>query len=57
MKTTIGIKEDDTKAVSEQLTKLLADEFILYTKTRNAHWNVKGEDFHGMVIDHDSSTI
>jgi len=28
----------------------LADEFVLYTKTRNAHWNVEGPDFHSMHI-------
>lgn len=50
MKTNIGIKEADRKAVSDQLAKLLADEFILYTKTRNAHWNIEGPDFHAMHI-------
>lgn len=48
MKTNIGITETDLKAVSDQLTRLLADEFVLYTKTRNAHWNVEGADFHAM---------
>jgi starvation-inducible DNA-binding protein len=46
MKTNIGINETDRKAVSDQLAKLLADEFVLYTKTRNAHWNIEGPDFH-----------
>jgi starvation-inducible DNA-binding protein len=50
MKTNIGIKEDDRKAVADQLAKLLADEFVLYTKTRNAHWNIEGPDFHAMHI-------
>ena len=50
MKTNIGIKEADRKAVSDQLAKLLADEFVLYTKTRNAHWNIEGPDFHSMHI-------
>lgn len=48
MKTNIGITETDRKGVSDQLTRLLADEFVLYTKTRNAHWNVEGADFHAM---------
>jgi len=43
---TIGIK-DNTK-VTNFLTVLLADEFVLYMKTRNAHWNVEGPDFHTM---------
>jgi starvation-inducible DNA-binding protein len=50
MKTNIGIKEEDRKAVADQLAKLLADEFVLYTKTRNAHWNIEGPDFHAMHI-------
>ena len=50
MKPNIGIKEKDLKKVSLEMNKLLADEFILHTKTRNAHWNVKGEDFHAMHL-------
>ena len=50
MKTTIGITEENRAAVSGQLAKLLADEFVLYTKTLNAHWNVEGKDFHSMHI-------
>ena len=44
----IGIKKENLKAVSEILGKSLADEFLLYTKTRNAHWNIEGPDFHAM---------
>jgi starvation-inducible DNA-binding protein len=50
MKPNIGINEAGRKAVSDQLAKLLADEFVLYTKTRNAHWNIEGADFHAMHI-------
>jgi starvation-inducible DNA-binding protein len=50
MKTQIGISEENKKAVSIQLCKLLADEYVLYTKTRNAHWNVEGPDFHSMHL-------
>jgi len=50
MKTSIGITEENRAAVSQQLAKLLADEFVLYTKTLNAHWNVEGKDFHSMHI-------
>jgi starvation-inducible DNA-binding protein len=46
MKTTIGIKPEHLAEVTHSLNKLLADEYILYTKTRNAHWNVEGPDFH-----------
>lgn len=46
MKTNIGISEDNRKKVTEILAKLLADEFVLYTKTLRAHWNLEGHDFH-----------
>jgi len=50
MKINIGIKDNDRQAVADQLAKLLADQFVLYTKTRNAHWNIEGADFHAMHI-------
>jgi starvation-inducible DNA-binding protein len=46
MKTNIGIAEKNRQAVAAELSKILADEYVLYTKTRNAHWNVEGPDFH-----------
>jgi starvation-inducible DNA-binding protein len=50
MNTSIGITESNRKAVTKQLAHLLADEFILYTKTRRAHWNIEGADFHSMHV-------
>ena len=50
MNTNIGISQQHLQAVAAELSKLLADEFVLYTKTRNAHWNVEGPDFHTMHI-------
>jgi len=50
METNIGITKKNRHAVSVEMSKLLADEFILYTKTRNAHWNVEGSDFHSMHL-------
>ena len=44
----IGIKQEHLNEVAKSLSQVLADEFILYTKTRNAHWNVEGKDFHEM---------
>jgi starvation-inducible DNA-binding protein len=41
----IGLSEISRQAVTEALAGILADEFVLYTKTRNAHWNVIGNDF------------
>ncbi|WP_439580971.1 Dps family protein [Dyadobacter bucti] len=45
MKTNIGISDSNTQAVAFQLNKLLANEFVLYTKTRNYHWNIAGMHF------------
>ena len=50
MKPNIGISEQHLAEVSQVLSRLLADEFILYTKTRNAHWNIEGPNFHSMHI-------
>ena len=46
MQPNIGIKPENLSGVSHVLSGILADEFLLYTKTRNAHWNVEGPDFH-----------
>ncbi len=45
MKTNIGIADKDRKAVAAILNRTLSDEYVLYTKTRNFHWNVTGTDF------------
>lgn len=50
MKTNIGINEKNTQAVANALAKVVANEFILGTKTRNAHWNIEGADFHAMHL-------
>jgi starvation-inducible DNA-binding protein len=41
----IGIKESDRKKVADKLQKLLADEHVIYIKTRNYHWNIKAANF------------
>ncbi len=46
METRIGIKQENLETVARVLAKVLADEFLLSTKTRNAHWNVEGPDFY-----------
>lgn len=48
MKPNIGISDKARKEVAGSLSRLLADEYVLYTKTRNAHWNITGPDFHAM---------
>lgn len=46
METQIGIKQENISKVVNSLCQILADEFILYTKTRKSHWNVEGDDFY-----------
>lgn len=41
----IGIAHTDRQAVSKTLGHILANEYVLYTKTRNYHWNVVGPLF------------
>ena len=44
----IGIGDADRKAIIAILNSLLADEYLLYTKTRNYHWNVTGPQFNDL---------
>lgn len=46
MKPTIGIPDTDLTEIATMLNKLLADEYVLLTKTRNAHWNLTGQGFY-----------
>ena len=48
MKVEIGIPEKDREGVVELLNVLLSDEYVLYTKTRNYHWNVVGPQFNDL---------
>jgi len=50
MEPRIGISTENLSAVALKLSNILADEFVLYTKTRRAHWNVEGLDFHAKHI-------
>ncbi len=45
MKLNIGITDKNLQAVATELQKLLADEVVLYMKTRNYHWNIEGPSF------------
>ena len=49
-KADIGISEKNCSNVAEILNKLLANEYVLYTKTLNYHWNVVGEDFYPLHL-------
>ena len=44
-KVNIGITEKNRQAVAAALNQLLADEHVLYNKTRSYHWNVEGPSF------------
>ena len=46
MKIEIGITENNSQHVANELAKILADETLLYIKTKNAHWNIEGPDFY-----------
>lgn len=46
MEAKIGISKEHLTEVAHSLSKILADEFVLYTKTRKAHWNIEGPDFY-----------
>lgn len=46
MKTEIGIADTNRQEVANELAKILADETVLYIKTKNAHWNIEGADFY-----------
>lgn len=46
MEAKIGISAENLAEVAHSLSKILADEYVLYTKTRKAHWNVEGPDFY-----------
>lgn len=45
MKPNIGIQDKSRQTAAEMLNTLLSDEYLLYTKTRNCHWNVTGPHF------------
>ncbi len=48
IKPAIGLSDDSREAVAHVLNGLLADEYLLYTKTRNYHWNVRGPQFNNL---------
>jgi starvation-inducible DNA-binding protein len=44
----IGLSESNRDSVVKILNNVLADEYVLYTKTRNYHWNVVGPQFNDL---------
>jgi starvation-inducible DNA-binding protein len=45
MKPVIELSDNNLQEVANILNTLLADEYVLFTKTLNAHWNVQGANF------------
>lgn len=43
-----GLKEKNSAQVVKILNRVLSDEYVLYTKTRGYHWNVKGFHFNDL---------
>ncbi|MGE0825963.1 MAG: Dps family protein [Candidatus Binatia bacterium] len=48
MKMNIALSNEQREGVVEILNTLLSDEYVLYTKTRNYHWNVVGPQFNDL---------
>jgi starvation-inducible DNA-binding protein len=48
MSPNIGLLEEQREGVVVILNTLLADEYLLYTKTRHYHWNVVGPQFNDL---------
>lgn len=46
----IGIDKTQRKSIADGLSHLLADEYTLYLKTHNFHWNVTGPMFNTLHL-------
>ena len=47
-KINVGLSAEQREGIVEALNTLLADEHVLYVKTRNYHWNVVGPRFNDL---------
>lgn len=45
MKANIGLTDKNAQEIAQILNKILANEQVLYAKTRNYHWNYEGDNF------------
>ena len=54
MKANIGLTDKNAQAVAKILNTLLADEHIVYLKTRNYHWNYIGDNLMEMHLFYES---
>ncbi len=46
----IGIAKDARSGIADALSRMLADEYTLYLKTHNFHWNVTGPMFNTLHL-------
>jgi starvation-inducible DNA-binding protein len=45
-----GMAEQSRLAISEGLSRVLAETYALYLKTQNFHWNVRGPEFYSLHL-------
>lgn len=50
MKTAIGLDESVRQQIAQHLSLLLADTYVLYTKTQNFHWNIIDPRFYSLHL-------
>jgi starvation-inducible DNA-binding protein len=48
MEVNTGIDQESRRQISEGLSRLLADTYMLYLKSHNFHWNVTGPHFQSL---------
>ncbi len=48
MQNITSAKTSQASKIADELTHFLADTYILYLKTQNFHWNVKGPHFYSL---------
>lgn len=51
------IQEANSQAVADELIRILADENLLYIKSKNAHWNIEGPDFYDKHVFFESQYV
>lgn len=47
-KPNLGLTEQAANGIVDLLNRVLSDEWLIYTKARNYHWNVVGKEFHSL---------
>jgi starvation-inducible DNA-binding protein len=60
LRTPTDLSPDDTKQIAAALNKVIADNFVLYMKTKNFHWHMSGphfRDYHLLLDDHGESIL